>query len=126
MTHENLHEAPRFDQYDGLDNRSLVRGYTTGEVPGEAIMGRLLAKVGMGERATEPLMRADGSVLTDEQGNTVRAVDYLSIAKKHQGAEPFLLLVTALPASDPRYIEREPTLVAMLNNYLPPQRSQGA
>ena len=103
-----------------LDDEGIAQAYRRGEVTGELVMTRLLEKIDLGERANEPLMRKDGTPLTDDYGRPLRAVDYLAVAEKH-GAKDIILAIVRMPETDERFAMAKTAMSSMVNGYLPPE-----
>jgi hypothetical protein len=105
-----------------LNDFELVEAYGRGEAPGEEIMTRLLDRVGLSDRAQEILYKEDGSKLTGPEGQDLRAVDYLVVARQHGHAEQSILNFVRLDESHPKYDSFKQILTGSILSHLPPKK----
>jgi hypothetical protein len=79
---------------------------------GKEVMGRLLSRVGLAERAEEPLKRSTGEPIV-EDGAPLAVVDYMRVADRH-GAAAMILNFIQIPEGH----EKLPTFKAGLRKMI--------
>lgn len=106
-----------------LNDFELVEAYGRGEAPGEEIMARLLDRVGLSDKAQEILYKDDGSKLTGPEGQELRALDYLVVARQHGYAEQSILNFVRLDESHPKYEVFKNILLSSIVGHLSRQKT---
>ncbi len=106
--------------YAELSDQDLVAGFRRGGKYGREVMVRVLAKLGMADKAEDPLMRQDGSPLTGEEGVPLLAVDYMSVAAEHSPADTVLLNFVGMSEDDSRFNPAKAAIESIVTGYLSP------
>lgn len=112
-------------KYQHLSNSAVVEGVKTGIVPHEIAMDRVLERFGLQDRATDVLKHPDGSPLLDEQGQPVRAREYLGVARNHGRAYGMLLGILTLDPASPSYDLIHTGVLHMIKTHLDPNSVSG-
>ncbi len=108
---------------ESMSDKAIIEGFKKGEIPGQEIMRRVLDRTGLLHRASEVLIRGDGSPLLKPDGKPVLAEDYLDIAANHGGAVQMIIGFIDVDTSDTKFPDYQTFMRTIILDYLPEEES---
>jgi hypothetical protein len=92
---------PKLD-FDALSGEALADGYYGGDWDGVPIMQRALARAEYSELAEHPMIKKDGTPVTDDQNRPLTVERY--IEKAHPTAIDSLVAFISMSEDDPEFV----------------------